>query len=194
MPASAYSPSARLEFRVRAGRAVAAPTAAIQEEVLDLFDTCAPGLRRYIQSCGLPPDVADDVVQETFLALFRHLCGGGARHNLRGWLVQVSYRLALKQRERLTRRQQREAAWEPHHADLALDPSNDPEAQLLVSQHRDRLQSAYRALPERERHCLSLRAEGLRYRDIARTLGISLGAVAKALTYAVSRLSNSVRG
>jgi DNA-directed RNA polymerase specialized sigma24 family protein len=35
-----------------------------------------------------------------------------------------------------------------------------------------------------------LRAEGLRYREIAGVLGISLGGVAKALAYAVLRLSN----
>jgi RNA polymerase sigma-70 factor (ECF subfamily) len=36
-----------------------------------------------------------------------------------------------------------------------------------------------------------LRAEGLRYRDIASVLGISLGAVAKSLTRALERLAAS---
>ena len=145
-------------------------------------------------ACGLTAEAAEDVVQEAFLALFRHLCRGGARHNLRGWLVQVSYRLALKHRQRLTRRQRQETSWESHLPDVVLDPTHDPEAGLAMRQDRSRLRAVFRALPERERQCLSLRAEGLPYRDIARTLGISLGTVAKSLTYAIARLSNAVKG
>ena len=39
-----------------------------------------------------------------------------------------------------------------------------------------------------------LRAEGARYREIAQTLGISFGTVAKSLTYAITKLSNAVEG
>ena len=34
-----------------------------------------------------------------------------------------------------------------------------------------------------------LRAEGLTYRDIARTLGVSLGSVAKSMVRAIARLA-----
>ena len=51
------------------------------------------------------------------------------------------------------------------------------------------MQSVIQALPERHRQCLYLRAEGLGYREIARTLGMSLGAVAKALARVMCRLS-----
>ena len=44
------------------------------------------------------------------------------------------------------------------------------------------------ALPERDRRCLFLRAEGVRYRDIAHQLGISLGSVANAIARALARL------
>lgn len=194
MPLATYSPTARFELPLSSGCDAQLPAPVMQEEVLRLYDASAAGLRRYVRSCGLTPEAAEDVVQEAFLALFRHLRGGGARHNLRGWLVQVSYRLALKHRERLTRRQRHETAWEPQLPDVVLDPTDDPEVQLAAREHRCRLQAVFRALPERERQCLSLRAEGLRYRDIARTLGISLGAVAKSLTYAITRLSNAVKG
>ncbi len=193
MPLFMYSPTAaRLEIPLSRGHDASLPAPA-QEEVLRLFDACAPALRRYVRSCGVAPDAAEDVVQEAFLALFRHVSGGGARHNLRGWLVQVSYRLALKHRERVTRRQRREMSWESHLSDLIVDPTEGPEAQVTAHEDRCRLRAVFRALPERDRQCLSLRAEGLRYRDIARTLGISLGTVAKSLTHAVTRLSNAVK-
>ena len=50
------------------------------------------------------------------------------------------------------------------------------------------------ALPARDRRCLLLRAEGLRYRDIANTLGMSLGGVAKSLARSIGRLVNADRG
>ncbi len=48
-----------------------------------------------------------------------------------------------------------------------------------------------RAMPEQDQCCLSLRAEGLRYRDIAEVLGISLGSVANSLERALSRLARA---
>jgi len=45
-----------------------------------------------------------------------------------------------------------------------------------------------RALPANDRRCLYLRAEGLRYRQIADATGMSLGAVAKSLARSIGRM------
>src|SRR5688572_28916591 len=105
--------------------------AALHADVLDLFDMCASGLRRYVRSCGVDAAAVDDVVQEAFLALFHHLRRGGARHNLRGWLVQVSYRLSLKQRQRAWRRQRLEMPANATLADVA-DTTDDIELRLMA--------------------------------------------------------------
>lgn len=165
---------------------------ALHAEVLELFDASAPGLRRYVRSCGLTPDAAEDVVQEAFLALFMHLRRGGARHNLRGWLVQVSHRLAIKQRMRLSRRQQYERLDDGTLPEIA-DPGEDVESRLIGRDRDRRFRAVYRALPARDRQCLSLRAAGVRYRDIAALLGISLGTVAASLARAAGRLSNAIQ-
>ena len=192
LPLTSYTPTASRELP-ECWRRARIP-AAVQAEVLDLFDAAASSLRRYVRSCGVSPEAAEDVVQEAFLALFRHLCGGGARHNLRGWLMQVSHRLALRHRERCARMQRHESPWQSEIAEAVADPADNPETQLAMREHRGRLQAVFRALPERERQCLALRAEGVRYREIAQVLGISLGTVAKSLTYAITRLSNAVKG
>lgn len=168
-------------------------TADVHGEVLQLFDAAAPAIRRYVRACGVPAAQCEDVVQETFVALFHHLRRGGARYNLRGWLMQVSYRLSLKERQRLTRRLRVETPWAPDAVDLAIDPAEGPEASVVTTRDQHRLRRVFEALPERQRQCLALRAEGLRYREIAKTLGLSLGAVAKSLTLAVTRLSNAVK-
>jgi RNA polymerase sigma-70 factor (ECF subfamily) len=169
-----------------------AATVAVQAEVLQLFDTCAPGLRRYVRTCGLPPDAAEDVVQEAFLALFHHRRRGGGAQNLKGWLVLVCYRLALKQRARLARQHSREVNLETPLRDVA-DPAIDAESAIANRQRHTRMRAVLRALPERDRQCLSMRAEGVTYRDIAAALGMSLGGVAKAVARAALRVANAVK-
>lgn len=163
----------------------------IQDEVLRLFDECGPGLRRYVGAFGLGAEGTEDVVQEVFLQLFRHLQLGRSRANLRGWIFRVGHNLALKQRAKTTRRQRTEATWDASLVEFVVDPGADPEQQLAADRRVRRLRSVVRALPERDRQCLSLRAEGLRYREIAKILDVSLGSVAKSLTRALSRLMSA---
>jgi RNA polymerase sigma-70 factor, ECF subfamily len=162
--------------------------AEVEAEVLALFDRDAHGLLRYVRSFGLDGH-AEDVVQDVFLSLFRHLRLGRSNSNLRGWIFRVAHNLALK--ERRARR----------HADLVIDSSpladtidgaDNPEEQLARRQRWSRLAAVLHALPERDRRCLYLRAEGLRYRDIATALGISLGAVSKSLTRSLARMTRAV--
>jgi len=169
-------------------------SASTQSEVLRLFDECAPGLRRYVAAFGLTIEVTEDVVQEVFLQLFRHLQLGRSRENLRGWMFRVGHNLALKQRLKVARRQRWEGTWDLSIVDRVIDPAANPEEQLADDRRTRRLRAVVLALPERDRQCLFLRAEGLRYRDIAKTLDVSLGAVAKSLARTMTRLTTVDEG
>jgi RNA polymerase sigma-70 factor (ECF subfamily) len=169
------------------------PIAAAHRETLGLFDRLGPTLRRYAQSCGVSDTAADDVVQEVFVALFRHLCLGRSSENLTAWLFQVTYRTALRTRRRVQTRTAMEELWDPVLDDRVADDTADPERALVEGERRRQLRRIMRALPERSRRCLLLRAEGMRYRQIAATLQLSLGGVAKAIDLAVRRLSAAVR-
>ncbi|MFN7917336.1 MAG: sigma-70 family RNA polymerase sigma factor [Vicinamibacterales bacterium] len=160
--------------------------------VLRLFDTHAGGLRRYVCRCGLTPDAADDVVQDAFVALFRHLQNGGNADNLPGWLVQVCFRLALKARHRSARRSAQEQPLDDGAFDVP-DSERSVEARLLDQQRRQWVAAVVQALPERDRQCVSMRAEGVTYRTIAQELGMSLGGVAKAIARAAARLSRGIK-
>ena len=70
-----------------------------ERAVLALYDETAVRLLRYARSFGLNDETAD-VVQDAFVALFRHLCLGRPRHSLTGWLFRVTRNLSLKQRQR----------------------------------------------------------------------------------------------
>jgi RNA polymerase sigma-70 factor (ECF subfamily) len=159
----------------------------IEREVMDLFEQLRNPLLRYALSFGIPVHDAEEVVQEVFLSLFRHLQLRRSRKNLRGWVFRVAHNLALKQRY-ANQRSRDNAASDWTIAEGRFDPSADPEEQLSTTQRRSRLMAVVRALPEADQGCLRLRAEGLRYREIAAVLGMSLGAVSISLTRSLARL------
>jgi RNA polymerase sigma-70 factor (ECF subfamily) len=75
--------------------------------------------------------------------------------------------------------------------DVHLDPSPNPEERWVSVRRQQRLMAVIQALPEQDRRCLYLRAEGLRYREIMGVLGMSLGAVALSLERSLARLSRA---
>jgi RNA polymerase sigma-70 factor, ECF subfamily len=165
---------------------------AIEREVIEHFDQLRNPLFRYVLSFGLRADDAEDLIQEAFLALFKHLQSGRSRANLRGWVFRVAHNLSLKRRFANQRLQQREGR-DDVFAETAFDPAPSAEEQLLMNEKEMRLRAVLRALPEPDQHCLRLRAEGLRYREIAEVLGMSLGAVSICLTRSLARLERADR-
>lgn len=164
----------------------------IDKEVIDLFDQLRNPLFRYVLSFGLQAVDAEDLIQEVFLALFKHLQLERSRANLRGWVFRVAHNLSLKRRFSNQKLQQREGT-DDVIAETAFDPAPSAEEQLLMNEKEMSLRAVLRALPEPDQHCLRLRAEGLRYREIAEVLGISLGAVSISLTRSLARLERADR-
>jgi RNA polymerase sigma-70 factor, ECF subfamily len=163
-------------------------TEEVELEVIGLFEEFRHPLLRYAISLGLPVHDAEEAIQEVFLALFRHLRAGKSRRNLRGWIFRVAHNLALKQR---TANRKRAQQHDDDGAEMQADIGPNPEESAASNQQQQRLQAVLRALPEQDRCCLCLRAEGLRYREIAATLGISLGAVSIALARSLKRMERA---
>lgn len=184
------SPYENASFAVPSTARRSAQPSSIEQEVMEMFDEFRHPLLRYSLSFGLTIHDAEEVIQEVFLALFRHLHLGRSRRNLRGWLFRVAHNLALKQRIANQASSQRTAG-DASFADEHADPAPGPEEQLSAAQRRGFLQAVVRALPENDQHCLRLRAEGLRYREIATVLGMSLGAVSISLTRSLARLARA---
>jgi RNA polymerase sigma-70 factor (ECF subfamily) len=158
----------------------------IEREVMDIFEQFRDPLLRYALSFGIPVHDAEEVTQEVFLCLFRHLQLRRSRKNLRGWIFRVAHNLALKQL--YANQQSYKTTSDRQIAEEHADPSPDPEEQLSLAQRRHRLLAVVKALPEADQGCLRLRAEGLRYREIGAVLGMSLGAVSISLTRSLARL------
>jgi RNA polymerase sigma-70 factor (ECF subfamily) len=182
-----------LPFPASAGTGSSAKPSESECEVIHLFEQFRNPLLRYVISRGLSFQDGEEIIQEVFLALFRHLQLGKSRRNLRGWVFRVAHNLALKQHS-ANKRTQATSDFDEALAQQQPAATLNPEEQAASSQRHERMQAVLRALPEQDRCCLYLRAEGLRYREIAAALGMSLGAVSIALTRSLARMGRVDEG
>jgi len=163
----------------------------IGEEVVELFEQLRTPLLRYLMTLGLNVQDGEEVIQEVFLALFQHLKKGKRGDNLRGWIFRVAHNLALKQfRSTKSKIERASVPIDEVQAEF-VSPAATPEEMLERSHSEERIQAVIRDLPEQDRRCLFLRAEGLRYREIAEALGVSLGSVANSLERAIGKLNRA---
>ena len=147
-----------------------------EEDVVRLFADQGAAIYRFCRSVLRTQEEAEDVVQDTFLKLLRHLQSAGDRTNLRAWLFTVA---ANGCRDRLRVR----SRWRPWSVET--DPRTTPvreEPLTVVPALR-----ALRALAPRGGLLLSLRARGLSYAEIARAAGLRPVSVGRLLARAVDR-------
>src|ERR1700719_331719 len=73
-------------------------------EATTLFYELRRPLLRYLICLGLTSDEAQDVVQDAFLSLHRHLASGGPQENIRSWLFRVAHNRARNRQNSYDRR------------------------------------------------------------------------------------------
>jgi RNA polymerase sigma-70 factor (ECF subfamily) len=154
-------------------------------EATDLYRELRKPLLRYLACLGLSADEAQDVVQDAFLSLHKHLAAGGSQENIRSWIFRVAHNQA---RNRQSRYERRFAAPLEERIDSIADEST-PETAVLEQEKFLRLKKAIRLLTDNERECLLLRAGGLRYREIGEVLGVPTSTVADTVDRAIKKLA-----
>jgi RNA polymerase sigma-70 factor (ECF subfamily) len=136
------------------------------------------------------PCLADEVVQDVFLAMVRWGAQFRRDANVRTWL----YAIAINRCRTVRRRNARLAI---HHvteldtefADSAPNPHDDAEARDM----RERVAHAIAALPKRMREVAMLRFDGHSYPEIAARQGCTRGTVAAYLHRALKRIGDDLR-
>jgi RNA polymerase sigma factor (sigma-70 family) len=142
-------------------------------------------LVRYVARYTGDPDLAEDVVQDTFLRLrVRPPQHGEA---LKGWLFTVATHLAVD-RLRVARRRG-ELERDAGHKLPAPDPAPDPAAQLERQETRRLVREAMDCLSEKERTALLMREEGFSHREIATAVGTTTKSVGTLLVRAFDKLA-----
>src|SRR6266851_1563965 len=72
-------------------------------EANTLYRELRKPLLRYLVCLGMSSDEAQDVVQDAFLSLHRHLAAGGSQENIRSWLFRVAHNGARNRQNRYDR-------------------------------------------------------------------------------------------
>lgn len=160
---------------------VGAPTC----EVTALYSELRQPLLRYLVCLGLSGDEAQDIVQDTFVSLQRHIASSGSRENIRSWVFRVAHNRARNHQKSFHRRFAESLDAELHVASDAATP----EHLVLEKEKFRRLEMALRSLSKEERECLSLRAAGLRYREVGEVLAIPTSTVADTVDRAIRKLA-----
>ena len=139
-------------------------------------------LLRYFIARRVPPDEAEDILQDLVVKLESHASGPVAEP--RAYLYRMAENLLLDRIRSEGRRRGREKAWVGAQSGASLDADDRPSAeQALIARERLTLVSAaLAALPERTLFVFRrYRIDGMPQRQIAAELGISLSAVEKHL-------------
>ena len=130
----------------------------------------------------LGPARADDAVQQTFVKAYAALGRSEAVTSLRAWLYRIVHNVSLNML--------RDRALTHEPLDERINGVERPDQALERRQDLAEALAAVKALPERQRDAIVLRAvEGHSYEQIAAALGVSKGAVRQLL----ARARNTMR-
>ena len=158
-----------------------------------VLDAWSPGMLRVARRCVPTPDLAAEVVQDTWLAVVEGLSRFEGRSSLKTWV----FRILLNKAQRLGGRERRTVPWSSLTADdegPTVDPARfqgpdepypghwrewpvpwpDPEDAALAGELRRRAGAAVADLPERQRVVLALRdIEGYDAEEVCSILDIT---------------------
>ncbi len=144
---------------------------------------------------GFDREECRDLTQETFANANKGMGSYRNEASYKTWLFRIAKNLWLNRQRDLAaaKRNRAEVSRDEVREDqAAIDPpdadSLDPQEQLLQAERVRLVRDALAELPPQRRRCLILRLEGLKYREIAALLDISLQAVRSHLFQAREQL------
>lgn len=141
------------------------------------------------------PTLAEDCVQEAFLALWRRPEAYQATHGALGtWLLGLTHHKAVDAVRRETAQQRRQAAEGARKAVEAPRVSEDPAAAAWDGIRAEKVRSLLAELPAGQREAIGLAYfGGYTQREIAGLTGVPLGTVKTRMMAGMGRLREALR-
>lgn len=169
-------------------------TVRLEDKVAEIFEALREPVYHYLVASFRDSADAEEITQEAFFRLYRHLHSGRSVTDARPWIFRVAHNIAV---ERLTVNKRFTTidshSWE-EIMDLLSDPGLSPEQNVLQVERYERLHARLGLLSRQQQQCLHLRAEGFRYKEIAEILGIEISSVAEFLRRAIKKLMRENNG
>ena len=158
-----------------------------QVEFKSLFDDNFDKIRNYVYfKCG-NIEQAEDIAQEAFLKLWEKR-GNVKKETMLSYLYRIAHNVFINQakREQLSFNFQ----YNNQESDVNLE---SPEYEMELKEFDKKLQNALAGLSEINRVTFLMnRIEGMKYREIAKNLGISIKTVEKRIQNALNKLRESI--
>lgn len=148
------------------------------------FESHHASLFRYVQRLIGDPDLAADVVQESFVRLLENPM---PEEEARRWLFTVATNLV---RDDARTRARRQRLLSERYEGPA--PEENPHAATGRAERIDAVREALERVPERDRTMLLMREEGFRYAEIADAVGVAPGSVGTLLSRALARFERAL--
>jgi RNA polymerase sigma-70 factor (ECF subfamily) len=151
-----------------------------------LFEEFGPQIRHYMMRHGADAATAEELAQETLLAVWRkaaQYCA--AKGTPATWMFSIARNLRID-------RLRREVCWQELSDDVAEGTASEdasPDDAASGRQRQVRVQAVLTALPEDQRQVVALAfIEGLSHNDIAARLSLPLGTVKSRLRLAYQKV------
>jgi RNA polymerase sigma-70 factor (ECF subfamily) len=162
-----------------------------EARVAALYEAHREEIYRFLVGQGLEAGRAQELAQDAFVKLFVAITKGTEIGSERAWLYGVASKLAVDYWRREGRPMWVELDSLPAIADSVRSRDLTPEAALARKECLQRVARTMARLPKEQRLGIHLRMQGLRYRAIAKILGVSVSTTAELLAIAVDRLRSA---
>ena len=149
-------------------------------------ETYAGMVGRIASTYEARPALAEELVQESFMGLWRAMPGFRQEASAKTFIARITHNVCISHVRKAVK-----AKSGPLHEHMA-DTAPQPEDLADTAARRRKLLEAVRALPLQGRQIISLHLEGFTNREIGEALGLSEGNIATRLSRARARLKEII--
>lgn len=155
-----------------------------------LFHRNYPGMMAYAASLLKQVELAEEVVQDVFYNIWKNREGLRIQKSLKSYLYRAVYNQAMME----LRKTRREVKLDQDLATVAPGDHWDPFRQLSFKETSGELEEALARLPEKTRQIFIMsRQEGLRYKEIAEKMSVSVKTVEAHMSKALKALKQGIK-
>jgi len=154
----------------------------------DLYRSTFPDLVRFLHRKVWDAERARDLAQEAFVRALQH-----EPKRPRAWLFQVAANLARDEARTVIRRRKHLVLLRGEAEAQEEERVKDPAAELAEQERWGRVKESLDALSDKDREVLLLWDAGQSYTEIAKQMGLAVGAVGTTLARARRRLAEAYK-